>query len=70
MTRQRAILFAALWVALVASFGLLSVPTDRYADYPSWNPEDSPCGMTWDNGMALDIEDCDYMGAWNGEGWE
>lgn len=27
----------------------------------------SPCNMTWDNGTALDTEDCAYMG---GEGWE
>jgi len=27
----------------------------------------SPCGMTWDNGQALDETDCSYMG---GQGWE
>lgn len=26
----------------------------------------SPCGATWDNGVALDAEDCAYMG---GKGW-
>lgn len=46
-----------------------SVVADRHDYYPSYDVEDSPCGMTWDNGMALDAEDCDYMGGggWNDE---
>lgn len=27
----------------------------------------SPCNATWDNGVALDAEDCAYMG---GGGWQ
>lgn len=52
---------------LGATLGSVTARADCHDDYPSYNVEDSPCGMTWDNGMALDAEDCAYMG---GEGWD
>jgi len=73
---RRALVIVGMIAAVSGCSGLLgatlSSVTARAAchpdrDYASYNVEDSPCGMTWDNGMALDIEDCAYMG---GEGWD
>lgn len=62
------VIVAVLFIGFLAERALDAMLIEqRHADYPSYDVEDSPCHMTWDNGMALDAEDCAYMG---GGGWD